>query len=289
MTAAQFTVLIFQGLTLGGLYAMIGAGLALNYGILKVLQLAHGEYITYGAFAAIGAIALFPNLPFPLVLLLAFLACALLGAAAQLLIVERAMAHRNEVVAMLVTFGLAVVLRDSLAEFAGADLRGLSVGSLAQANFTIAGITLGVLPLVSLGIALTSFLLLALLIFRTRLGMEIRAVSDMPDIAALVGARVKRTHIVVAALSAGLAAIAGVLLAMRSSISPYSGLDSLLIAFEVVVLGGLGSIRGVLLAGLLLGMTQVISTWADNSAGLFYVHLVFFVVLVFRAKTGKLQ
>ncbi len=289
MTIPQFTVLIFQGLTLGGLYAMIGAGLALNYGILKVLQLAHGEYITYGAFAAIGVIALFPNLPFPFVLLIAFLACALLGAVAQWLIVERAMAHRNEIVAMLVTFGLAVVLRDSLAEFAGADLRGLSVGSLAQANFTIAGVTLGVLPLVSLGIAMTSFLLLATLIFRTRLGREIRAVSDMPDIAALVGARVKRTHIIVAALSAGLAAIAGVLLAMRSSISPYSGLDSLLIAFEVVVLGGLGSIRGVLLAGLLLGMTQVVSTWADNSAGLFYVHLVFFVALVFRAKTGKLQ
>ncbi len=289
MTIPQFTVLIFQGLTLGGLYAMIGAGLALNYGILKVLQLAHGEYITYGAFAAIGVIALFPNLPFPIVLLIAFLACALLGAVAQWLIVERAMAHRNEIVAMLVTFGLAVVLRDSLAEFAGADLRGLSVGSLAQANFTIAGVTLGVLPLVSLGIAMTSFLLLATLIFRTRLGREIRAVSDMPDIAALVGARVKRTHIIVAALSAGLAAIAGVLLAMRSSISPYSGLDSLLIAFEVVVLGGLGSIRGVLLAGLLLGMTQVVSTWADNSAGLFYVHLVFFVALVFRAKTGKLQ
>ncbi|MEJ2125822.1 MAG: branched-chain amino acid ABC transporter permease [Alphaproteobacteria bacterium] len=289
MTAPQITVLIFQGLTLGGLYAMIGAGLALNYGILKVLQLAHGEYITYGAFAAIGAITLFPNLPFPIVLLLAFLACALLGAVLQWMIVERAMAHRNEIVAMLVTFGLAVVLRDSLAEFAGADLRGLSVGSLAQANFTIAGVTLGVLPLVSLGIAMTSFLLLAILIFRTRLGREIRAVSDMPDIAALVGARVKRTHIIVAALSAGLAAIAGVLLAMRSSISPYSGLESLLIAFEVVVLGGLGSIRGVLLAGLLLGMTQVISTWADNSAGLFYVHLVFFAALLIRAKTGRLQ
>lgn len=289
MTGSQIAVLAFQGMTLGGLYAMIGAGLALNYGILKVLQLAHGEYITYGAFAAIGAIALFPNLPFPIVLLVAFLACALLGAAAQWLLVERAMSHRDGVVAMLVTFGLAVVLRDTLAELAGADLRGLSVGSLAQANFKIAGLTLGVLPLVSLAIALTSFLLLAALIFRTRLGMEIRAVSDLPDIAELVGARVKRTHVIVAALSAGLAAIAGVLLAMRSSISPYSGVDNLLIAFEVVVLGGLGSIRGVLLAGLLLGMTQVFSSWADNNAGLFYVHLVFFIVLVFRAKTGKLQ
>jgi branched-chain amino acid transport system permease protein len=289
MTGAQFASLIFQGLTLGGLYAMIGAGLALNYGILKVLQLAHGEYITFGAFAAVGAIALFPDLPFPIVLLVAFLACALLGAAAQWLIVERAMSYRDEVVAMLVTFGLALVLRDTLVEVVGADLRGLSVGRLGQANFTIGGLTFGVLPLVSLCIAMASFGLLTILIFKTRLGREIRAVSDLPDIAALVGAPVKRIHIIVAALSAGLAAIAGVLLAMRASVSPFSGLDNLLIAFEVVVLGGLGSIRGVLLAGFLLGMTQVVSSWFDSNAGLFYVHLVFFIVLVFRAKTGRLK
>ncbi len=289
MTGAQLVSLIFQGVTLGGLYAMIGAGLALNYGILKVLQLAHGEYITYGAFAAVGAIVLFPDLPFPILLLIAFLACALLGAAAQWLIVERAMANRDEIVAMLVTFGLAVVLRDSLVETVGADLRGLSVGQLGQANFTVGGMTFGVLPLISLGIAMASFGLLAFLIFRTRLGRQIRAVSDLPDIAALVGAPVTRIHIIVAALSAGLAAIAGVLLAMRASVSPFSGLDNLLIAFEVVVLGGLGSIRGVLWAGLLLGMTQVVSTWFDGNAGLFYVHLVFFIVLVFRARTGRLS
>ncbi|QFT57943.1 High-affinity branched-chain amino acid transport system permease protein LivH [Sulfitobacter sp. THAF37] len=289
MTTAQFASLLFQGLTLGGLYAMIGAGLALNYGILKVLQLAHGEYITYGAFAAVGAIVVFPDLPFHVILLIAFLACALLGAAAQWLIVERAMAHRNEVVAMLVTFGLAVVLRDSLVETVGADLRGLSVGQLGQANFTIAGLTFGVLPLISLLIAIASFGLLTLLIFKTHLGRQIRAVSDLPDIAELVGAPVQRIHVIVAALSAGLAAIAGVLLAMRASVSPYSGLDNLLIAFEVVVLGGLGSIRGVLWAGFLLGMTQVVSTWFDGNAGLFYVHLVFFIVLVFRAMTGRLS
>lgn len=289
MTAAQFVSLIFQGLTLGGLYAMIGAGLALNYGILKVLQLAHGEYITYGAFAAVGVIVLFPGLPFPIVLLAAFVACGVLGALAQWLIVERAMSYRNEVVAMLVTFGLAVVLRDSLVEVVGADLRGLSVGQLGQANFTVGGMTFGVLPLVSLSIAMASFGLLAFLTFQTRLGRQIRAVSDLPDIAALVGIPVKRIHVIVAALSAGLAAIAGVLLALRASVSPYSGLDNLLIAFEVVVLGGLGSIRGVLWAGILLGMTQVVSTWFDGNAGLFYVHLVFFIVLVFRAMTGRLS
>jgi branched-chain amino acid transport system permease protein len=281
--------ILFQGLTLGGLYAMIGAGLALSYGILRVVQLAHGEYITLGAFAAVAAIVIMPGLPFPLVLLVAFLCCAGLGALAQGLIIERAMSYRDPMVAMLVTFGLAVVLRDTLVETVGADLRGLDIGGLAQAYFRIFGLTFGVLPLLSLLIALLAFGALTVLIFRTRVGREIRAVSDRPDIAALVGVRVRRIHTIVAALAAGLAAIAGVLLAMRASVSPFSGVAHLLIAFEVVVLGGLGSIRGVLWAGLLLGMTQVISNRIDGNAGLLYVHLVFFSVLVYRAMSGRLS
>jgi branched-chain amino acid transport system permease protein len=199
------------------------------------------------------------------------------------------MSFRDPVVPMLVTFGLSIILRNGLVETVGADLRGLDIGGLAQANVTVAGLTLGLLPLVSLAIALAAFAGLGLLIFRTRLGREIRAVSDRPDIAALMGIRVTHVHLIVAGLSAGLAAIAGVLLAMRASVSPFSGIGHLLIAFEVVVLGGLGSIKGVLLAGLLLGMTQVISARIDPNAGLLYVHLVFFAALVWRALRGGLR
>jgi branched-chain amino acid transport system permease protein len=280
---------LFQGLTLGGLYGMIGAGLALSYGILRVVHLAHGEFITIGAFLAVGAVALLPGLPLPLALGLAFAGCAALGVAAQALAVERAMALRDPVVPMLVTFGLAIILRNGLLQTVGADLRGLNIGNLAQASVTLGGTSIGLLPLVSLGIALMAFTLLGLLIFRTRLGREIRAVSDRPEIAALMGIRVTRLHLIVAGLSAGLAAIAGVLLAMRASISPYSGVGHLLIAFEVVVLGGLGAIRGVLLAGLLLGLTQVISARIDPNAGLLHVHLVFFAALVWRAVKGGLR
>ncbi len=286
---ATLVEILFQGLTLGGLYGMIGAGLALSYGILKVVQLAHGEFITLGAFLAVGAVAVAPWLPLPAALALAFAGCAALGVAAQAAAVERAMSFRDPVVPMLVTFGLSIVLRNGLVETVGADLRGLDIDGLAQANVTVAGLTVGLLPLVSLLIALASFAGLGWLIFRTRLGREIRAVSDRPDIAAAMGIRVARVHLVVAGLSAGLAAIAGVLLAMRASISPFSGVGHLLIAFEVVVLGGLGSIKGVLLAGLLLGMTQVISARIDPNAGLLYVHLVFFAALVWRALRGGLR
>lgn len=281
--------MLFQGVTLGGLYGMIGAGLALSYGILKVVQLAHGEFITLGAFLAVGAVAMVPGLPFPLVLGLAFLGCAVIGMAAQALMIERAMSFRDPLVPMLVTFGLSVVLRNGLVEMAGADLRGLDIGGLAQARVTVAGLSFGLLPLASLLIALIAFGGLTALIFRTRLGREIRAVSDRPEIAALMGVRVTRVHLLVAAISAGLAALAGVLLAMRASVSPFSGVAHLLIAFEVVVLGGLGSIRAVLGAGLLLGLTQVVSARVDGNAGLLYVHLVFFGVLVWRALRGRLS
>ncbi|WP_217701933.1 branched-chain amino acid ABC transporter permease [Phaeobacter sp. HF9A] len=281
--------LLFQGLTLGGLYGMIGVGLALSFGILRVVNLAQGELITIGAFLAVGMISLFPALPLALVLAGAFLGCAALGVAMQALAVERAMAFRDPMVAMLVTFGLAVILRNALVESVGANLRGLDIGGLGQARVTFGGLSLGLLPLLTLGIALLSFGGLALLIFRTRFGRQVRALSDRPEIAELMGIRIRRVHAQVAALSAGLAALAGVLLAMRASVSPFSGVAHLLIAFEVVVLGGIGSIRGALGAGLLLGMTQVVSARFDGNAGLLYVHLVFFVILVLRAISGRLS
>ncbi len=280
---------LFQGITLGGLYGMIGVGLALNFGILRVVNLAQGELITIGAFLAVGLVALAPGLSFAAVLVGAFAGCALIGAAMQAAAIERAMAFRDPMVPMLVTFGLAVILRNLLVETMGADLRGLDVGGLGQARIDIAGLSLGVLPLVTLAIALAAFGGLAALIYRTAFGRQVRALSDRPDIAALMGVRVRRVHTLVAALSAGLAAIAGVLLAMRASVSPFSGVAHLLVAFEVVVLGGLGSIRGALGAGMLLGLTQVVSSRFDGNAGLLYVHLVFFAVLVFRAMTGRLS
>jgi branched-chain amino acid transport system permease protein len=280
--------LMFQGATLGALYGLIGAGLALNFGILRVVNLAHGEFITLGAFMAVGLVAAQAALPLPLVLAGAFLGSAVLGAVMQVAFVERAMAFRDPMVAMLVTFGLAVMIRNGLLETLGANLRGLDVGGLAQARVELGGQSFGLLPLVTLAIAGTAFAALAALIFRTRFGRDVRAVSDRPDIAALMGVRVKRVHALVAALSAGLAALAGVLLAMRASVSPFSGVAHLLIAFEVVVLGGIGRIRGVLVAGLFLGLVQVVAQRFDANAGMLYVHLTFFVALVARALGGRL-
>ncbi|HBZ42763.1 MAG TPA: urea ABC transporter permease [Maritimibacter sp.] len=281
--------LLFQGITLGGLYGVIGAGLALTFGILRVVNLSHGEMITIGAFVAVGLVTVMPALPIALVLVGAFAACALIGGLLQAAFVERAMAFRDPMVPMLVTFGIAVILRNLLVETAGADLRGLDVGGIAQRSFQIGGMSFGALPLVTLVLAVAVFVGLSLLIRRTAFGREVRALSDRPEIAALMGVRVKHVYVKVAALAAGFAALAGVLLAMRASVSPYSGVSYLLVAFEVVVLGGLGSTRGAFAAGVLLGVVQIVSSRFDSNAGLLYVHLTFFAILIVRAISGRLS
>ena len=289
MTGAAIIELLFQGITLGGLYGVIGAGLALTFGVLKVVNLSHGELITIGAFIAVGLVAALPGLPLVAVVALACGLCAMLGGALQIAFIERAMRFRDPMVPMLVSFGIAVILRNLLVQNAGADLRGLNVGTLAQASVQVGAVSVGVLPVITLVVAVVLFAGLSVLIRSTRFGRQVRALSDRPEIAALMGVRVERVHVMVAALAAGLAALAGVLLAMRASVSPFSGASYLLVAFEVVVLGGLGSTRGAFAAGVLLGVTQVVSARWDSNAGLLYVHLVFFAILIWRAMAGKLS
>ena len=289
MTGPALIALLFQGVTLGGLYGVIGAGLALTFGVLKVVNLSHGELITIGAFIAVALVTAFPGLPLVAVVVLACGLCAMIGGVLQIAFIERAMQFRDPMVPMLVSFGLAVILRNLLGENAGADLRGLNVGTLAQARLQVGAVSVGVLPLVTLAVSVVLFAVLTYLIRATRFGREVRALSDRPDIAALMGVQTMRVRVMVAALAAGLAALAGVLLVMRASVSPFSGASYLLVAFEVVVLGGLGSIRGAFAAGVLLGVTQVVSASWDSNAGLLYVHLVFFLILIWRAMAGKLS
>lgn len=289
MNASDFFELLIQGITLGGLYGLIGAGLALNFGVLKVVNLAHGELITCGGFIAAFCLAMVPGMPIVAVLVLAMAGTAIAGAALQALVIERAMASRDPMVTMLVTFGAAIIARNMMVELFGADLRGLEVGSLAHASVQLGALSIGILPLITLCLALVAFAFLYVLVNKTAFGRAVRATSDRPEIARLVGVRVKHVHIKVAALAAALAALAGMLLAMRSSISPYSGVERLIVAFEVVVLGGIGSIRGALLAGIALGIAQVATARFDGNAGLLYVHLTFLAGLALRALRGKLS
>ena len=166
----------------------------------------------------------------------------------------------------------------------GADVRSLQVGDLSRASIVIFGIHIGLLPLLTLLLAVVLFLILQWTIERTRFGRIVRATADLSDIVKLMGVKPARVYNLVMGLSLALGAVAGVLLSVRSSFTPFSGADRLLIAFEVIVLGGIGSFWGALLGGIALGMAQLAGLKFDANAGLLYAHLLFLAGLLLRPR-----
>src|SRR5215510_8499606 len=247
---------IINGVLYGGLYGLLGVGLALIVGVMRVVNLSHGEFIVLSAFIGVSLIGVVPWLH-PLALLLPVAAIAL-------------------------TFGVAVVMRNLMVEVYGADPRHLPAGRLAQASAEIGGLHMGVLPLLILALSVALFTALQLLLTRTRFGRIVRATADHRDVVRLMGVNPGRVYNLVMGLSLALASVAGMLLAIRASFTPYSGVERLLIAFEVVVLGGLGTFWGAMLGGITLGVAELVGLRLDPNAGPLYAHLLFLVGVLLR-------
>jgi branched-chain amino acid transport system permease protein len=273
---------IVNGVLLGGLYGLLGVGLALIVGVMRVVNISHGEFMVLSAFLAVSLAGMLPGVP-PLVLLLPVLLIAFgLGYALQAVLINRIITRPDPFAAILLTFGLAVVMRNLMLEGYGADPRTLTAGTLAQASVRILGLAIGVLPLLMLGVSIVLFVGLQLVLTRTKFGRIMRATADNRDVVRLMGVNPARVYNVVMGFSLALASVAGVLLAIRSSFTPYSGVERLLVAFEVVVLGGLGSFWGAMLGGILLGIVQLLGLRFDPNAGPLYAHLLFFVGVLLR-------
>lgn len=274
--------LLVNGICLGGLYGMLGVGLALVTGVMRIINIAHGEFIVMAALLGVGLSDLFPALN-PLILILPVaLVFFLVGWGLQAVLLNRVANAPDVLVPILLTFGLSIVLRNLMAAIFGVDVRSLTAGGLARMRVEGFGLSIGVLPLVTLGLAVLFFIALQLLISYSRFGRVVRATADNPDMARLMGVKPSRVYNVVMGLALAFAAIAGMLLAMRGTFTPFSGIQSLLVAFEVVVLGGFGSFWGALIGGLVLGIAQLAGLKFDPNSGLIYVHLVFFLVVLVR-------
>ena len=227
-------------------------------------------------------VASFPGIH-PLFLLLPIvIAMFAVGWAFQATMLNRVVESRNMIVPMLVTFGVSIVLRNGMLETFGANPKAIDAGDFARASFQVGGLNIGIMPLATLLISVLLFAGLQFLIRRTQTGRMIRATADNPQIMRLMGVNPKRVYAVVMGISLALAGIAGLLLAMRTSFAANSGGDRILIAFEVVVLGGLGSFWGALLAGILLGVVQLVGFRFDGNSGLLYAHMLFFLFLIVR-------
>jgi branched-chain amino acid transport system permease protein len=274
---------LVQGVLLGGFYAILAAGLSLMFGVMRIINLAHGDLAIAGAF---GVLALTEQAGWsPWAALAAVLPlAALAGMALQHGLFARTL-RAGILLPLLVTFGLGAVLQNGLYGVAGSEARSLgnALGDLAWASWQLpGGIMVGQLPVITFGIAVAVLAGLQLLLTHTKLGRAIRCAASDPEAAALCGVDARHVHRAAAAIAVALAALAGALLAMRATVEPYGGPMLLIQAFEAVVIGGIGSLWGTLLGGVLLGVAQSLGAlWAPQGFQL-AGHLLFLAVLGVR-------
>ncbi|GGN94643.1 branched-chain amino acid ABC transporter permease [Actinoplanes lobatus] len=271
----------FQGVLLGGEYALVACGLSLTFGVMRLVNLAHGDFAVCGAYLTLllcTALGVPVWWTLPLMLPAAFAAGVLL----HLAVFERAL-RGGELAPILVTFGLSVMIENLLLVAVSADTRTLDGGAAALAGFQpVDGVVVSWLRLTGLLTAVLVLALLQVLLSYTSWGRGVRAVADDPDTARLVGVRVRPLFATVAGIAVATAALAGVFLGLISAFDPLSGGTILIFAFEAVVIGGLGSLWGTLAGGVALGLTQqLVGQWNAQYAVL-GVHLLFLIVLAVR-------
>jgi branched-chain amino acid transport system permease protein len=272
---------LVQGMLLGGLYALFAMGLSLAFGVMRLVNIAHGDLIVLASF---GGVALAqgtgasPFVAFPVVV-------PLMGALGYLL--QRALLNRtlgaDVLPPLLVTFGASMIVQNALLEIFSADPRSLRSGGFETASWQLAGgIAVGALPLVVFVVALVSTLGLELLFGRTRLGRAFRATSDDPATAELMGMDHRHLYALATAVSFALVGIAGIFLALRTTVAPSDGPGYLLYAFEAVIIGGMGSFWGTFGGGVLLGVVQAIGSRLDPGWGILAGHLACLAMLLAR-------
>lgn len=272
---------IVQGVLLGGLYAMFAMGLSLCAGVMRFINIAHGDLIVLASFLVL---TLTTSLGLsPLVAALATLPCAFVGGyLLQRLLLQR-LAGKGVLAAILVTFGLSIIIQNSLQGTYGADTRKVFAGSIETASLHLAGnVNIGALPAAIFISALIMIALLDLLLYRTGIGARIRAVSDDVATADLVGLPSGRIYAVAMGIVGVTIGISAAFMSVWTNFDPTSGPSRLLIAFEAVVLGGLGSLWGTLAGGIILGVAQAIGAQFDVAWQALAGHLVFLAVFLVR-------
>jgi branched-chain amino acid transport system permease protein len=272
---------ILQGLLLGGLYALFATGLSLIFGVMRIVNLAHGDLSILAAFLAVVAVESLGLDPFVALVLVAPLMAAL-GYVLQTLVLNRLLGQ-GILPPILVTFGLSIIIQNALLEIFSADSRRLNPGGIETASVALGGqLAVGWLPLITLGVAVAILLGLQGLIGRLSVGRAFRATSDDQETAELMGIDNRRLYGLAMALSLGIVAVAGVFLGIRTTFTFASGPDRLLFAFEAVIIGGLGSLWGTLVGGAVLGVAQTVGAKLSPGWGILTGHLVFLAVLLLR-------
>ena len=273
---------IIQGILLGGLYALFAAGLSLIFGVMRLVNIAHGDLIVLAAYLGLSTVTLLGVHPF-LALLVVIPLMALIGYALQRGILNKTLGD-DILPPLLVTFGLSVIIQNSLLEIYSADPQKMNVGALETASLSVMDLSLGVLPLMTFVIAVVIVAALHWMFYHTALGRAFRAVSDNQAITQLMG--LNRRHIfgLAMALSLVVTAVAGLMLGVRTNFDPSIGGARLIFGFEAVIIGGLGNLWGTLIGGVILGVAQTIGAQINPGWQLLAGHLTFLVILTIRPR-----
>lgn len=272
---------VLQGILLGGLYTLFATGLSLSAGVMRFVNIAHGDFIVLTSFlllVLVTTLGLNPAVAVVVVLPIAFA----VGFALQRFLLQRVVGE-NVLLVILVTFGLSIIIENGLLEGFGADPQKISGGALETATISLGGgVNMGVFQVITFVAAVVLVAVLDLLLYRSGIGAKIRAVSDDVAAANLIGLSSARIYAVAMGISFVTIAIAAGFMSIWTDFDPASGPNRLLIAFEAIVLGGLGSLWGSLAGGIVLGVAQSIGAQFDIAWQMLAGHIVFLLVLALR-------
>ena len=273
--------LLLNGILLGGVYALMACGLNLIFGVMRVINFAHGEFLTLGALATF-SLCVTLKLPFWAALLLVPAAMAAFGYAMQVTLIARVI-NAPMIMSLLLTYAVSTVLINIGLYIYGGGFKGIP--GLLTGSVDVFGVGLSQARLVAFAVALSVSLGVFAFLKRSLFGKAIRAVSQEPEIASISGISVVRVRNATFALGAAMAGLAGVLIAPIYAADPQMGARFLIKIFAVIIIGGMGSYGGAIAGALLLGVVEVVGGYSfGQMAGSAVVYLVMIAVLLVRPR-----
>ncbi|WP_029134107.1 branched-chain amino acid ABC transporter permease [Sedimenticola selenatireducens] len=272
---------VLQGVLVGGLYALFALGLSLMFGVMRLVNVAHGDMVILMAFIGYittQTLGLDPFSAMVVVVPIAFV----IGYALQRGVLNKTIS-KDPLRSLVVTFGISIFIQNLLLEYFSADSRAIYSGGIeAQSIQLTDGLAAGLLPVIILATAVILTFLLQWLFGATRIGRAFRATSDDHDAAALMGVNNAHVYAIATAIAIGILGVAGIYHGMRTTFTPTDGPVQLIYAFEAVIIGGMGSFWGTLAGGMLLGIAQSIGARWDPGWGVLVGHVMFVAVLMFK-------
>ena len=272
----QFLQQMINGLSLGSIYALIALGYTMVYGIIKLINFAHGDIYMLGAFTAFYATTFF-HLNFFVALIIAMLLCGVLGVLIER-IAYKPLRHATRITALITAMGVSYVLEYTMQYFAGSDVKTFPTDLLENTAFSLGGVRITMMQIYIFVITIILMVLLTYIVNKTKMGRAMRAVSVDEDAAKLMGINVDTTISFTFFLGSCLAGVAGVLVGVYyNSINPLMGMTPGLKAFIAAVFGGIGNIPGAMIGGLFIGIAETLVTAYGSSL---YKDAIVYVILI---------